>query len=581
MGEKPNLSRRNICAALLAAVVLAICLFSGLSAIGLVGPDEPRYAWIARNMAHTSNWITPILYGLPWFEKPILYYWCAGFFFKFLHSPEWAARLPSSLAALVSALAMAWLALRRYRTRTAWAVLLIFPTCVGVIAFARAASPDMLFTASLALALLCAATVVEKHGAFAAKNGALAIVPKDKLPLIFLGIWLGFATLAKGPAAIVLAGGSVLLWALATRNGKAAFRLLHPLAILFFCIVALPWYVLCAYFNPDFFRTFILLHNFERYLTPVFHHREPFWFFGPIILIGLLPWTALLVSAALDGRRIFRNGEWRTSSGFFIACWTAFPFIFFSFSQSKLPEYILPVFPPLALLMARSFVCAIEWAPRKMQWIGVATGTMWVALGVAGAIGFHRLPPYEPPYQQGINHLALAALLIGLITGFVIEFVSLARKPWLVLAISALVATALVGIAALRVLPQLDPLISVRPLARDIHKIFSANTRRIWPSDFQIDAAGDINRNCDYGLRFYLHSSRFAQFQSRWQSHERYLLVGDGGDMALNDLGIIDRKIVAKFLPYCWVESIPLPGFPAPSSTAPAVPKAAGAAGKK
>jgi 4-amino-4-deoxy-L-arabinose transferase-like glycosyltransferase len=553
MGDNPTPSRKNILAALLAVAVSAICLFSGLSAIGLVGPDEPRYAWIARDMAHSGNWITPFLYGLPWFEKPILYYWSAGFFFKFLHSPEWAARLPSSLAALVSALAMAWLALRRYGTATAWAVLLIFPTCVGVIAFARAASPDMLFTASLALALLCAASVVEKHGVFATKGAAPEIGPGDKLPLIFLGIWVGFATLAKGPAAIVLAGGSVVLWALATRNWKAAFRMLHPIAILFFCIVALPWYILCAYFNPDFFHTFIVLHNFERYLTPVFQHRQPFWFFALIILLGLLPWTALLVGAAFDGRRILRNGTWRTSSGFFIACWAIFPFLFFSFSQSKLPGYILPVFPPLALLMARSFVCAIEPAPGKTQWVGVATGTMWVFLGVAGAIGFHLLPPYEPPYQHGIGQLALAALLIGLVTGLAVEFASLARKPWLMLVISALASAMLVGAATVRVLPQLDALVSPRPLAREIQKILPPNS--------PVYNVGDINRNCDYGLRFYLDSSGFVPFQPRWQSHGPYVLVGGGGDMALNDRGIIDRKIVAKFLPYCWVESLPKPAI--------------------
>ncbi|HEV2615017.1 MAG TPA: phospholipid carrier-dependent glycosyltransferase [Candidatus Acidoferrales bacterium] len=570
MGEKLTLSRRNICAALLAAAVSAVCLFSGLSAIGLVGPDEPRYAWIARNMAHSGNWITPFLYGLPWFEKPILYYWSAGFFFKFLHSPEWAARLPSSLAALVSALAMAGLALRRYGTATAWAVLLIFPTCVGVIAFARAASPDMLFTASLALALFCAASVVEKHGVFAADSAPRMVVPDDRLPLIFLGIWLGFATLAKGPAAVVLAGGSVVLWALATRHWKAAFRLLHPLAILFFCVVALPWYIVCAYFNPDFFRTFILLHNFERYLTPVFQHRQPFWFFVPIILLGLLPWTALLVSAALDGRRIFRNGEWRTSSGFFIACWAVFPFIFFSFSQSKLPGYILPIFPPLALLMARSFVCAIEWAPRKTQWLGVTTGMMWVALGVGGAIGFHRLPPYGPLDQLGINHLALAALLIGVGAGIAIEFISLVRKPWLALAVSAIIAAVVIEIATVRVLPQLDSLISARPLTGDIQNIL--------PPNEQVFAVGEINRNCDYGLRFYLTRDTIRQFHP--DEAAGYVVLSNGGDMILNDLGVIHRKIVAKFLPYCWVESIHQPDVQRLTPTAPAVPRARGVAEK-
>ncbi|HVB08106.1 MAG TPA: glycosyltransferase family 39 protein [Candidatus Acidoferrales bacterium] len=544
MGENPTLSRKNVLAALLALTVLAICLFSGLSAVGLVGPDEPRYAWIARNVARNHNWITPFLYGLPWFEKPILYYWSAAIAFRFLHSPEWAARLPSSFAALVSALAMAWLSLRRYGVATAWAVLLIFPACIGVIAFAHAASPDMLFTASIALAMVCAANVLEKRRLFGGEQPGTN--SSDKLALIFLGVWLGFATLAKGPAAVILAGGSVLLWALATRNWKHAFRLLHPLAILFFCIIALPWYLLCSYFNPDFFRTFILLHNFERYLTPVFQHRQPFWFFGPIILLGLLPWTALLVGAALDGRRVFRDGTWRTSFGFFIACWTAFPLIFFSFSQSKLPEYILPVFPPLVLLMARSFVCAIERAPRKAQWLGGVTGTMWVALGVAGALGFHRLPRYEPPYQHGINHLALAALFIGIVTGMVIEVVSLSRKPWLVLALTAFAAAALVGISALRVLPQLDPLISARPLARDIQKIL--------PPGSNLYAVGDINRNCDYGLRFYLKADDFRQFNP--DGSQRYELVSSGGDMTLNNLGLAHRKIVAGFLPYCWVESI-------------------------
>jgi len=549
MDEKPTLSRRNIAAALLAAIVLATCLFSGLSAIGLTGPDEPRYAWIARNMAHSGNWITPVLYGLPWFEKPILYYWSAGFFFKFLHSPEWAARLPSSFAALVSALAMGWLALRRYGAATAWAVLLIFPTCVGVIAFAHAASPDMLFTASLALALVCAASVLENHGVFAGEDRPRG--GSDNLALIFLGVWLGFATLAKGPAAIILAGGSVVLWALATRNWKLAFRFLHPLAILFFCIVALPWYILCGYFNPDFFRTFILLQNFERYLTPIFQHRQPFWFFGPVILLGLLPWTAFLAGAAFDARRIFRDGTWRNSAGFFIACWAIFPVLFFSLSQSKLPEYVLPVFPPLALLMARSFVRATERAPRKAQWLGVATGTMWVALGIAGAIGFHRLPTYQPPYQQGIFRWVLAALVIGAITGTIVEMVSLSRNVWLVMALTVLVSASLVSMASLRVLPQLDPLISARPIARQIYKIL--------PPGAALYTAGDINRNCDYGLRFYLDQNAFPQFDPR-NSQARYAILSSGGDMALDNLGIIHRKIVAKFLPYCWVESLPMSG---------------------
>ncbi|MGC1104934.1 MAG: glycosyltransferase family 39 protein [Candidatus Acidiferrales bacterium] len=546
MTQKHRAPSYRLPAALLIGIVLVICLFSGLSAIGLVGPDEPRYAWIAQHMAMTGDWLTPKLYGQPWFEKPVLYYWAAAVGFKFLHSSEYAARLPSAFAALVAAIAMAALGYWRYGRRTARATLLIFPTSVGVIAFARAAGPDMLFSAALSLALLSAVSILEKRGAFGIDP--LGRIRNDKLDLILLGVWLGLATLAKGPAALVLAGGSVLLWAIATNKLKIAVHMLHPLAVLFFVVVALPWYVLCARANSGFLHVFIVQHNFQRYLTPVFQHRQPFWFFGPIILLGLLPWSALLVGAAFDARRIFRDGSWRASPGFFIACWAIFPAIFFSFSQSKLPEYILPVFPPLAVLLAHSFVCAIDHAPRKAQWMGVATGTMWVVLGVAGAVGFHRLPAYAPFNHQEVIHLAVASLLIGIIAGVAIELMSLWRKLWLVIAFTALVSVCVVVAANLRVLPQLDPLLSARPLAREIRATIAP------PAD--IYSAGDINRTCDYGLRFYLDRTSLPQFDPHLFSRENYVLVSPGGDMELNDLGIIHRKMLARFLPYCWVESV-------------------------
>ncbi|MFZ0640820.1 MAG: glycosyltransferase family 39 protein [Candidatus Acidiferrales bacterium] len=496
-------------------------------------------------MASTGDWLTPRLYGQPWFEKPVLYYWAAAAGFKFLHSSEYAARLPSALAALVAAIAMAALAFWRYGARTARAVLLIFPTSVGVIAFARAAGPDMLFAAALSLALLSAASILEKRGVFGIDP--LGRTRNDRIELALLGVWLGLATLAKGPAALALAGGSVLLWAVATKNLKRAIHMLHPLAVISFAVVALPWYVLCARANPTFFRVFIVQHNFQRYLTPVFQHRQPFWFFGPIILLGLLPWSALLVGAAFDARGIFRDGSWRTSPGFFIACWAIFPTIFFSFSQSKLPEYILPVFPPLAVLLAHSFVHAMDHAPRKAQWMGVATGTIWVALGVAGAIGLHRLPAYAPLYHSPVSNLAVASLLIGVVAGVAIELLSLWRKLWLVLAFTALTSACVVLAANLRVLPRLDPLLSTRPLARNIRSTISA------PSDLY--SVGDINRTCDYGLRFYLDRDSLPQLDPHFSS-ESYALVSPGGDMELNDLGIIHRTMVARFLPYCWVESV-------------------------
>jgi 4-amino-4-deoxy-L-arabinose transferase-like glycosyltransferase len=543
VAHKHRASRRSF-TALFIGIVVIICLFSGLSAVGLIGPDEPRYAWIARNMHTTGDWITPKLYGQPWFEKPILYYWSAALGFKFMHSPEWAARLPSALAALIAALAAGALAFWLYGRRTARATLLIFSTSIGVIAFARAAGPDMLFTAALALALFSAVSILEKRGAF--PEDPLRRRPRDKLDLALLGVWLGFATIAKGPAAIILGGGSVLLWAVPAKKLKIALHMLHPLAVFCFALVALPWYVLCARANPNFFRVFIVQHNFERYLTPVFQHRQPFWFFVPVIFLGFLPWSALLAGTASDAYRIFRDGSWRTSAGFFIACWAIFPAIFFSFSQSKLPEYILPIFPPLTILLAHSFIRATDLAPRKAQWLGIATGIMWVVLGVAGAIGFHRLPAYAPFYRAQISDLAVTSLFIGAAAGVAIELLFLWRRFLLALACSAAISACVILAANLWGLPKLDPLLSARPLAREI-------SATIPPAAFY--SFGDVNRNCDYGLRFYLDRASLRQLNPQI-TIQTYVLVSPGGDMQLNDLGIVHRKMLAGFLPYCWVESV-------------------------
>ena len=236
-----------------------MCLFSGLGALGLVGPDEPRYAAIARAMAETHDWVTPRLWGTPWFEKPVLYYWAAGIAMRIFGVNEFAARLPSALGALIAVVAVAWTALRSYGVGAAWYALLMLPTTVAMIGFSRAATPDMLFAGMLTAAMAIAAEMLRKSR------------PGPVLQIAF-GFFLGAAVLAKGPAAVILAGGATLLWAGLSRQWRVPFRFLHPLIITTFCVTALPWYILCALRNPDFLRDFLWHHNFERYLTPVFEH---------------------------------------------------------------------------------------------------------------------------------------------------------------------------------------------------------------------------------------------------------------------------------------------------------------------
>src|SRR6202162_1270223 len=155
-----DLSLGKISWAVLILLTLYVCLFSLLRAFGLIGPDEPRYAWIARDMAESGDWVTPRLYGKPWLEKPVLYYWSAALCFKLFGVNEASARLPSAVFALLATLALAWLALRLGGWQTARWVVLLLPSTVGMIGFSHAASTDMPFSAMLGVAMVCAAVAL-------------------------------------------------------------------------------------------------------------------------------------------------------------------------------------------------------------------------------------------------------------------------------------------------------------------------------------------------------------------------------------------------------------------------------------
>ncbi len=490
-----NISKvEKVVVGIVAALVLWVCFFAHLGAIGFVGPDEPRYAEVAREMARSGDWMTPHLFGQPWFEKPVLYYWGAAAGFRMHLSDEVAARLPSGIAALFAVLALAWLAGKIYGTATAGTVFFILPTTIAGLAFARAAGPDMLFSAALAIAMVFAADVLRRSGAVCCRIEISEANSRSAwFSLIFFGVALGFATLAKGPAALILAGGSIALWAAATGAWRSAFRLAHPAAILAFCVVALPWYVICARRNPDFVRTFLLLHNFQRYTTTVFQHRQPFWFFVPVVLLGLLPWIALLAGAAREGARRWSENTWRDSPGFFFVCWVLFPFIFFSFSQSKLPGYILPAMLPLALLLAIGIAHAMEAGTQEGRWILAVTGILWVA-GLALPLKrmLKSLPGYaSDPLSQHIHLWLECAAAVGIL----VAILALSRRTWHALILSSLVVAGLAEIANIRILPGMDAYVSARAAGQGL---------AAFPEIKNGVMAFEVQRGLQFGLDFYL-----------------------------------------------------------------------------
>lgn len=477
---------------LLICATLYVCYFSHLGVLGFLGPDEPRYAWIARDMLEAHDWTTPRLYGKPWFEKPPLFYWGAALAFKWFGISEATSRLPSAISALLATLAVAWLAVRFYGHETArWAMLLL-PTTAGMIGFSHAAATDMPFASMFTMAMVCAAATLGLT-----QNENTPILPHTPwLALILFGFFLGAAVLAKGPAAIILCGGAVLFWALLTNRRKDALWLLHPVAIASFCVTALPWYVRCARRNPDFLRVFIIEHNFKRYLTPEFQHIQPFWFYLPVVLIALLPWTALFLWSGVHGvTRVVRTHTAQQSK-WFLTSWAGFCILFFSISRSKLPGYILPAIPALVLIFAHSLT-AMGKIPR---WVLRVALLLFSLLLFVPLIYIQLLGPHFP-YGNAtvVTGVCAVVALMGAANLLLASFGRPARQKGLLplLAAGCVVPVLLATTVAYYMAPsflKLDP--SGKILAQQVQ------SQKIPLHEL---AVGWMNRGQHYGMNFYLH----------------------------------------------------------------------------
>jgi 4-amino-4-deoxy-L-arabinose transferase-like glycosyltransferase len=500
-----------------------VCYFSHLGAIGFVGPDEPRYAWIARGMVESGDWVTPRLYGKPWFEKPVLYYWGAALCFKLLGVSEAAARLPSAISSLLATLALAWLALRLYGAETARWLLLLLPTTVGMIGFSHAAAPDMPFSGMLTSAMVCAAVVLGFT-----RNENTPILPRTPwLALLLFGLFLGLAVLAKGPAAIILTGGAIFFWALFTKRWRDAFRLFHPVAIASFCLTALPWYILCARRNPDFFRIFIIEHNFKRYLTPEFQHIQPFWFYVPVLLIAFLPWTALLLWSSIACAIHVARARRVRASTLFLITWTAFCILFFSISQSKLPGYILPAIPAIGLLLAHDLSCRLQSKGASIRLLCLSIAASLLALGFVVDLLSEKIP-FVTDLRPPESITAFAGLMS--LGATVVVILSLLRRNH---AAAAMATTALLLPIFFTFGPddlwQLDAGVSARRASQEAMDYLLAPA-------VQQATSYKLSRGLKHGLEFYLRRE-----VNEWDpsaSHGTVIFTTHRGSAELQKLGI-------------------------------------------
>lgn len=521
----------------------AFLFFYGLGTFGFTGADEPRYAQIAREMLQRHDLVTPVLYGKPWLEKPVLFYWLAASSYKVFGVADWAARLPSACLAALTIVAIFFHA-RRFRPGAELNAALMTASSAAMIGFSRSAATDMPLAALFVLGMLAWHTW---------------LATGRRLWLAAFYFSMALATLAKGPVAPALAGLIILVFAIRERDIRIVGRTLWPPGVVLFLALALPWYVAVQLRNPNFFREFILQHNLGRFAVQnLYHHKQPFWYYVPVLLLGVMPWTVYFIAALVEHLKHFRDrapgGPGHDPLPRFLVLWIVIVVVFFSLSQSKLPGYILPAIPPCTILVA-------DWLQRRgekpARWWGPALHAAAVAALTAGAIVAPFLIAARHAGQPAILPTPLRTFALGIgVAVFVGVTATLGRRGLAMLRFATLAPVIFAVAWLLRAGgPAMDAAISARPVAREIAQI-AGGDRTL--------AIYQANREVEYGLAFYRNQPipRYERGEIPAGDHLVVALQGAEHDLA----GLVGGRRVSRIggfsaqrLEFFWISPPPPP----------------------
>lgn len=376
-GRTGNRARRRDL--LMLALFCAVPFLLFLGNIPLIDPDEGRYAEIPREMLERGDFITPTLNYVKYFEKPPLLYWLNAASLKLFGLNEFAARLPSALSGLATVLATYIIALRLFDRRTALLAALFLATAAGFVLQSRIILTDMLLTFCLTSALGAFITAARRE---AWHRGG------DAVWYTFY-LFCALAVLTKGLIGIVFPAGIIFFYILITGEWHILGRMRLLTGTALFLAVTLPWFLAVSLKNPEFARFFFIHEHFERFTSTVHGRYQPIWFFVPVLAGTMLPWSFFIPGALGLAWRDRRHEGGRAA--LFLLIWALLIFLFFSKSGSKLIPYMLPVFPPLAILIASRFNMILEGRGREIKLAVMLLGFTLTLLGSA-AISYSYLP---------------------------------------------------------------------------------------------------------------------------------------------------------------------------------------------
>lgn len=385
---------------LLLVIIYGLLWFGTLNYRHLIPSDEGRYAEIAREMLVTGDWITPRYNGYKYFEKPPLQAWATAAAFQAFGIGDWQARLWTALTGFLTILLVGFTGARIFNARAGWLAAVVLASSPMWIISGHFNSLDMGLSSFLVAALCSLLLAQTSHN----KN-------KSRDWMWACWIFMALATLSKGVIGAAIPAMVFIAYSISTWDWKIWTRLRLFSGSLLFLAITAPWFVLVAQRNPEFLEFFFIHEHLQRFTQDDHSRTGPIYYFVPLLLIGLLPWI-LQVPGAIAQAWSERRREF--SAGWLLVCWFAVIFAFFSISHSKLPGYIIPVFPALALiignrldrLLGHTNTMALPW---KLQ------ALCFAILGCVGfffldAIGKQARPDEIEAYAQ-YTYWVIAALV--------------------------------------------------------------------------------------------------------------------------------------------------------------------------
>jgi 4-amino-4-deoxy-L-arabinose transferase-like glycosyltransferase len=415
-------------------ITVALIWFANLEYRTLIKPDEGRYAEIPREMVVSGDWVTPRLNELKYFEKPPLQYWATATAYTLFGEHQWTSRLWAGLTGFAGILLVWFAGLRLFGREAAGYAALLLSSSLLYVLMAHINTLDMGVTFFLTLGIV---------GLLLGQAQADRTKQRNWMLVAWAG--LALAVLSKGLMGLVLPGAALFIYCVVQRDFGVLKRMHWLPGLAVFFAITVPWFVLVMKANPEFFERFFIYEHYTRFTTKTHGRYQPWYYFIPILLAGALPWTVLMFDSMF--RCVVGGGRGRGlpdkmfNTQRFLLIWAVFIYAFFSVSGSKLPSYLLPMFPALALLMGKRIA---EMRGRMLFWqIAPAIPVALLLLGLALNVGkFADTPNQAELYPHYGPWLVVAALasLAGLLAGMLLLWREKKPVAVVVLALSALLS---------------------------------------------------------------------------------------------------------------------------------------------